>query len=265
MVGEADAELHGGFLVGEQLFAGEVEAGVECERIGAGAEGDGRGEFAGAHDAAGDGLVGRIGDGDAAGGNGGERLAAEGDLGGGDGYSGFVEDAHGLSGGAALGVGDELAFADEGAGGNLAADEIDEPCAGAGEFGQGDGFAVPDDGGLGEGEAALVVGHEAVEIEADIRFAAVAREVGGEVEFVDADEEVRGVFEVEGECGVGVGSDEFRRAGGEGDGGFLLEFLELDGAEDGAPAVGVFTGEQAGFGVDAGEAAFGDEGCEVFG
>ena len=35
MIGEADAELEAGFLIGEQLLAGEVEAGFELERIAA--------------------------------------------------------------------------------------------------------------------------------------------------------------------------------------------------------------------------------------
>ena len=93
----------------------------------------------------------------------------------------------------------------------------------------------------------------------------MAGEVGGEVEFVDADEQVRRVLEIECEGDGGVRVEQGGRAGGEADAGFLLEVLELGGIEELAPAVRVFPGEQAGAGMQAGEALFLDEGREVLG
>ena len=64
VVGEPDAEQQRGLLIGEQLFAVEVETCVQGELVAAGAEHDRRGEFACHDHASADGLVGRVGDGD---------------------------------------------------------------------------------------------------------------------------------------------------------------------------------------------------------
>ena len=116
-------------LVGEELFAVEVETGVEREFVAAGAEGNGLGEFPSADDTAGDGLVRRVWNEDASTGVGSESFQAECDAGCGDGVAFFIEDSDALASGGALGKGDELALADERAGGHLAAGEIDEPRA----------------------------------------------------------------------------------------------------------------------------------------
>ena len=112
-------------------------------------------------------------------------------------FAAFIKDTQGLRGGGAVRKDDEPALADQRAGGNLAADEIDEPCAGTFEFRQGDGFPMLDDRCLCIGDAAFVVGHQTVEIEVHLRFGAVAREVGRQVEFIDADQQVRRVLEIE--------------------------------------------------------------------
>ena len=48
-------------LIGQQLLAVEMETGVELELVVARTERDRRGEFAGKHEALGDGLIGRVG------------------------------------------------------------------------------------------------------------------------------------------------------------------------------------------------------------
>lgn len=257
---EAEEEVRG--AVGEELLAVEVEAGIEGDVVGARFEREGHGELAVADQAfaAGGGVA--VGDEDAAGGVGLEDLGAEGDFGVLEQGAGGAEDADALAAGRALDVGDEAALADQGAGGDAAGDALDDPRAGAGELGEIDGLAVEHDGRLGEGEAPFVVGDEAVEVEVDGRLGALALDPGGEVEFEDADEEFRRVFQVEREFHRGIGGQGDGLAGGEGDAGILLEFEDFGGIEFRAPADGIGPGEELGAGVEAAEGLLFEVGLE---
>ena len=114
--------------------------------------------------------------------------------------------------------------------------------------------------GLCIGHAALVMGDEAIEVHVESASPVTGGGVdidfpvnqSGEVDFVDAQEQFGGVFEIKRQAHRIVGAQDIRGVRGKANAGFLLELLELGGIHGTRPAGGFGSGQKARAGVDLG-------------